>query len=112
MPDKAIFTSTQPGPGSGSGYSRSSYFPGSTSVAASTGMLRYFSMAGAACGSGVTLANRQLHCVAQGIILWTLAAEPAALHYDGEIYAARRNSRPHPHIQLVEPHETGRQSRV
>jgi len=36
MPDISIFTSTQPGAGSGNGYSRNSYRPGSTSVAANT----------------------------------------------------------------------------
>src|SRR2546421_12932831 len=39
----SIFTSTQPAHGSGSGSSRSSYLPGSTSVAASTFMQGYFS---------------------------------------------------------------------
>src|SRR5215471_8219670 len=36
IPDISIFTRTHPGAGSGNGYSRNSYFPGSTSVAAST----------------------------------------------------------------------------
>ena len=36
MPDISIFTNTQPEAGSGSGYSRISYCPGLTNVAAST----------------------------------------------------------------------------
>src|SRR3981081_3503985 len=36
MPDISILIKTQPGAGSGNGYSRNSYRPGSTNVAAST----------------------------------------------------------------------------